>query len=164
MLSLAPPLLAASVTHTLAVVLHVVAIAAWLGTVLVFAIYGGRARVTRSAEASVALFRRLAVVNRAVALPGAFLALLAGGYLIHDAGQSVTDHWWIGTGIGAWIVCFFGSTMSRGSECVRIGTLAGEKGSDDEDVQWRIQRLVFLARGETLLLVVALVVMVVQPA
>lgn len=54
--------------------------------------------------------------------------------------------------------------MGRGSEAARISQLADEKGAADEDVQWRIQRLVFLARGETLLLVVALVVMVVQPA
>ncbi|MBC7461723.1 MAG: DUF2269 family protein [Thermoleophilia bacterium] len=163
MLALAPQLLAASALPSIAAAAHALAAIAWLGTVLVFAVHAGRVRATKTADESVALFQRLAIVNRAVALPGAVITALAGGYLIHAAGFTVTGHWWIGTGIAAWIVCFFGSTMSRGSECVRIGAIAGEKGTDDEDAQWRMQRLVFLARGEALLLVVALVVMVVQP-
>jgi uncharacterized membrane protein len=153
------------ITHTsLIVALHIIAVVAWLGTVLTVATLGGRVRVKGTPEQSVALFGQLGWMSRAVALPGAIVTLLAGGYLLHDGGYSLSGDWWIGTGLGAWIICFLGSTMSRGSEAKRITKLAAEKGPDEEDVQWRIQRIVFLARGEALLLVVALIVMVVQPS
>lgn len=151
---------------SLIIVLHVVAAAAWLAGVAIIATYGGHIRVAAdaSAERSVAIFGRLGRLSRAAALPGALLTLAAGIYLVADGNTSVSGNWWVGAGIGAWVVCFAGSTMSRGSECVRITKLAAEHGPDHDDVQWRMQRIVFLARGELVLLVVAFAVMVVQPS
>jgi hypothetical protein len=148
---------------SLVVALHVIATIAWIGTVLTIATLGGRVRVKGTPEQAVALFGNLGWMSRVLALPGSIITLLAGGWLLQDGGYSLSQDWWIGTGIGAWIIAFLGSTMLRGPECTRIVTLAAEKGADEEDVQWRIQRIVFLARGESLLLLVAVVVMVVRP-
>lgn len=148
---------------SLVVALHVIATIAWIGTVVTIATLGGRVRTNGTPEQAVSLFGNLGWMSRILALPGSIVALLAGGWLLHDGGYSPSQDWWVGTGIGAWLVCFLGSTMLRGPECSRIVTLAAEKGVDDEDVQWRMQRVVFLARGESLLLLVAVIVMVVRP-
>jgi hypothetical protein len=102
-------------------------------------------------------------VTRIVALPASIIALLSGAWLVTDADLHIATDWWIGTGIGAWIAAFLGSTMLRGAALARVVSLAGQHGADDEDVRWRIREVHLVARGELLLLVVALVVMLLQP-
>lgn len=96
-------------------------------------------------------------------VPLALVAAAAGSWYVIDGPASLAGDWWVGTAIGAWLVCFFGSTLMRGRHLATAVRLAGERSADDEDVQWRIRRVDLLSRGESLLLAVAIVVVALQP-
>jgi hypothetical protein len=141
----------------------VLAMLAWLAVVLGTA---GSLQVVRGrgdAQATVDRARLLARVAWRVGVPAAILVALSGvGYvLVRDL--SIAGNWWIGTAIGAWLAAFAGSTISRGAQLSRAVALAGDRGAGDEDVQWRIRREDLTSRGEALLLVVAVAVVVVRP-
>jgi len=146
------------------VALHVVAIAAWFGTALTFAVIGTRVRGRGDDAATVAFLGDTGWVSRAVTLPAAVVALLSGGYLMGDAKLGLGANWWLAAGISLWLVAFLGGTMSRGAECARITRLAAAEEVDAEDVRWRARRVLLLARGELLLLAIALFLMVTQPS
>jgi hypothetical protein len=140
-----------------------IAAAAWLASVAWTSATLGRARSGDDAEAVVARAGRLA----GSAAIGAFVAaLVAGGaglWYVLDRDLSLASNWWVGTAIGAWVVAFFGSTITRRRELSTAVRLSGERGTEDEDVQWRIRRVDLLGRGETLLLAVAIAVVAWQP-
>jgi hypothetical protein len=143
--------------------LHVAGAIAWIGSVLVLTVVGTRVRSRDDHDAAIAFAGRHARFTRAVALPGSLVLLLSGGWLAHDLDLHLGTNWWLGAGIGAWIVAFLGSTMLRGPQLARVVKLAAERGADDEDVRWRTRQVLLVARGELLLLTVALVLMVLQP-
>jgi hypothetical protein len=66
--------------------------------------------------------------------------------------------------MGTWIVAFSGSTMLRSTMLNRAARVATVEGPDAEDVRWRIRQVDMTVRGELLLLVVAAIVLVLQPA
>lgn len=149
--------------HDGVLAIHLAGVLAWLGVVLVMDLLGSRVRAREDAEAAVAFAVDYGWVTRTVALPAAIALLLSGGWLMQDSNLRLREQWWLGTGIGVWAVAFLGSTMLRGGECARIGRQAAELGAHDEDVRWRIRRVLLIARGELLLLTVAFVVMTLQP-
>ncbi len=153
-----------STLQTVLVVLVAASAAAWICVVAATAGWGARVRARDDADAVVAYAKRIATLSRVVALPAAFVAMAAGGWYVTDRNLSFAEHWWIGTGVGAWIVAFFGSTLLRAPQLRRAVALSAQHGADDEDVQWRIRQVDLTSRGELLLLVVAAVVLVVRPA
>jgi hypothetical protein len=144
--------------------LHVLGAIAWIILVVTLEVRGTRIRRTGSDQARVDWAVRAGQQSRLLALPGSLVVLLTGGVLMAERNVTIAESWWLGASIGCWIVAFLGSTMLRGPECKRIGRLADEHGAGDEDVQWRIRRVVLLGRGELLLLAVALTLMLWQPA
>src|SRR5690349_15658914 len=85
---------------------HVAGAVAWIGAVLAFEVLGVRVRNRAIAEEAVMFASDHAFFTRAVALPGSIALLLTGGWLMHDAGLEIGEAWWLGTGIGAWVVAF----------------------------------------------------------
>lgn len=150
--------------HEVVLAVHVAAAVAWIGSVLAFEVLGVRQRRRGDAAEGVAFAADHAFFTRAVALPGALALLLSGGWLMGDSGLDVGESWWVGAGIGIWIVAFLGSTMLRGPHLARAVKLAAEMGADAEDVRWRIRQVRLVTRGELLLLTVALVLMVLTPS
>lgn len=143
--------------------LHVFAAAVWLGTVLGIEVFGARVRARGDAAEIVRFVTDAGSVGRRHALTAALAVLLAGGWLMQDGGYRLSEQWWLGAGIGLWLVAFLGSTMVRGPQAARMARLAEEHGAEAEDVQWRARRVLLLGRGEFLLVAVALVLMVVKP-
>jgi hypothetical protein len=143
--------------------LHVAGAIAWIGSVLALEVVGTRIRAREDHAGAVAFAGDHAFFTRAVALPGSLVLLLSGGWLMHDLHLHLGSSWWLGAGIGAWIVAFLGSTMLRGPQLARVVKLAAEHGADDEDVRWRTRQVLLVARGELLLLTVALALMVLRP-
>lgn len=144
--------------------LHVAAAVAWIGTVAVLELLGLRVRARGDAHAAVAFAADRGWVGRVLALPGALVLLISGGWLAQDGDVELDQAWWLGSGIGLWLVAFLGSAMLRGPEARRIVALAAQLGADAEEVRWRVWRVTLLQRGELLLLVVALMLMVLQPS
>lgn len=142
---------------------HVLAAAIWLGTVAGIELLGARVRARGSATEIVQFVGDAGIASRWSALPAALVVLLAGGWLLQDGGYELADQWWLGAGLGLWIVAFLGSTMLRGPQAARMTRLAAEHGADAEDVQWRARRVLLLGRGELLVVAVALVLMVIKP-
>lgn len=149
--------------YELVLTLHIVGVVGWVGTLLAFDVVGTRVRARADHAQAVTFAADHALLTRAVAVPGALVVLLTGGWLMRESDLQLGRDWWLGTGIGAWIVAFLGSTMLRGPALARVVRLAAEHGPDDEDVRWRLRQVLLIARGELLLLVVALVVMVLTP-
>jgi hypothetical protein len=144
-----------STLQTVLVVLFVVAGATWLATVAIGALLGARVRGTGDEAAIVAHARRIARLTRLATLPAAVVVAASGGWYVLGRDLSIASNWWIGTAIGAWIVCFFGATLLRAPQMSRAAQLSVEHGVGDEDVQWRIRQADLVSRGELLLLVVA---------
>ncbi|MCB0879877.1 MAG: hypothetical protein KDC46_12965 [Thermoleophilia bacterium] len=136
---------------------------AWLVGVAVITIGIARARNAGDPDATVARARRMRTVTLALTVPGAILVAAAGGWYVLGRDLSIDPNWWIGTALATWLVTTFGSTFGRARQLSLAADRAGEHGTDDEDAQWRIRRVDLIARGELLLLVVAVVVVVLQP-
>ena len=129
-----------------------------------FVVLGMDGRRMRGAEGRTWFGAQDAPDARAVALPGSLAVLLSGGWLMQDSGLEIGEAWWLGSGIGIWAVAFLGSTMLRGPQLARAVAVAAEVGPEDEDVRWRIRQVRLIARGELMLLCVALAVMVLTPS
>lgn len=153
-----------STLQTVLVAVLAAASTAWILVVATTAGWGMRVRSGDDPAAVVAYARRVAKLSLLVALPAALLAAGAGGWYVVDRDLKVGDNWWIGTGIGAWIVAFFGSTMLRSLQLDSAVLLASTEGAGAEDVQWRIRQVDLTSRGELVLLVVAAIVLVVRPS
>ena len=153
-----------STLQTVLVVLVAVTAAAWILVVAATAGWGMRVRSGDDPAAVVSYARRIAQLSLFVALPAAVVAAAAGGAYVADRDLALVDNWWIGTGIGAWIVAFFGSTLLRGPALNRAVQISTTAGAGDEDVQWRIRQVDLTSRGELVLLVVAAIVLVIRPA
>lgn len=153
-----------STLQTVLVVVFCIAVGAWIAVTAVVAGYGMRVRSGDEPQRVVDYARRMARIAAFVALPASVLAIAAGGWYLADRNLGLGDEWWIGTGVGAWIVAFFGSTLLRAPQLRRAVALAGTKGAYDEDVQWRIRQVDLTSRGELVLLVTAAVVLAIRPA
>ena len=153
-----------STLQTVLVAVAAIAALAWIAVVAATAGFGMRVRGGDDAGAVVSYAARMASLSRFVALPAAIVAAAAGGWYVADRNLAIEANWWIGTAIGAWVVAFFGSTALRAAQLAHAVRLSGSAGADDEDVQWRIRQVDLTARGELLLLVVAVVVVVLRPA
>ncbi|MCW2920854.1 MAG: hypothetical protein JWL76_728 [Thermoleophilia bacterium] len=149
--------------QTTLVVLAVAGAATWILVVATTAGWGMRVRSGDDPAAVVSYARRIAKLSLFVALPAALLAAVAGGWFVADRDLALVDNWWVGTGIGAWIVAFFGSSLLRGPQLNRAVQISSTAGADDEDVQWRIRQVDLTSRGELVLLVVAAIVLVIRP-
>ena len=141
----------------------VAAAVVWVAAVAWTTLQGARVRSGGDADGVVAWGARHARITRRVAVPAAILALVAGIAGVRERGLEVDPSWWIGTGIGAWAVCFLGSTFPRGKALARAVAQAGTEGAESEDVRWQLRQVSFVARGELLLLVVALAVIALTP-
>ena len=150
--------------HDGVLAIHVAGAIAWLGSVLAFEVLGTRTWARGVASEVVSFALDHAFFTRAVALPGSLAVLLSGGWLMQDSGLEIGEAWWLGSGIGIWAVAFLGSTMLRGPQLARAVAVAAEVGPEDEDVRWRIRQVRLIARGELMLLCVALAVMVLTPS
>jgi hypothetical protein len=149
--------------ETATLVLFIAAATTWTGAVAATALFGARTRSRGSAEDVVAWGARHAKLTRMVAIPAALVALAASIAGVRARDLSIDPHWWIGTGIGAWVVAFLGSTMGRGRALARAVRQAGTETAESEDVQWQLRQVSLVVRGELLLLVVALVVIALTP-
>jgi hypothetical protein len=146
------------------VILFALACATWLATVALAVFSGGRARADEDPAAAVAHATRQARISRLVGVPAALAVLGLGLWLVRANDLSSANEWWVGTAIGTWIVAFFGSTMLRSMMLTRAAQVAMVDGPGAEDVRWRIRQVDMTVRGELLLLSVAAIVLVVQPA
>jgi hypothetical protein len=146
------------------VILFALAGATWLATVALAAFSGGRARADEDPSAAVAHATRHARISRFVGVPAALLVLGVGLQLVAKSDLSSANEWWVGTAMGTWIVAFSGSTMLRSTMLNRAARVATVEGPDAEDARWRIRQVDMTVRGELLLLVVAAIVLVLQPA
>jgi hypothetical protein len=153
-----------STLQTVLVVVAAAAGVAWIAATAATAGFGMHVRSGEDAQAVVDYARRMARITSLVALPAAVLAAAAGGWYLADRDVELAANWWAGTAIGAWIVAFFGATLLRAPQLQRAVGLAGVHGADDEDVQWRIRQVDLTSRGELVLLVVAVLVVVLQPS
>lgn len=149
--------------YELVLAVHVLAAVAWAGSVMSLVLVGTRVRARADHEAAVSFAADHAWLTRAIAVPGAIAALLSGGWLMQESSYTLAQDWWLGAGIGGWIVAFLGSTMMRGPALARVVKLAAAHGAGDEDVRWRLRQVLLVARGELLLLTVVLVLMVLTP-
>ena len=145
-------------------VIFVIATSAWLGAVAATAGFGARVRAVGDADQVVAYASRFARITTLVALPAACIVLASGGAYVLGREMTIAQDWWIGTALGAWIVAMLGSTLLRAPQLSRAVLLAGEHGAEDEDVRWRIRQVTLVVRGELLLLSVAALVLIIQPA
>lgn len=149
--------------QTLLATIAALAAITWLASVAWASASLGRVRAGDDPGAVVSLAARLARRVAHVALAAALVAAGAGLWFVLDRDLSLASNWWVGTAIGAWLVSFFGSTISRRRELASAVRLSAELGAGDEDVQWRIRRVDLLGRGEALLLSVAIAVVAWHP-
>jgi hypothetical protein len=142
-----------------------VAATVWLLALVGYEAIGERFPVRTDADVAATYAGTLGTATKRYALPGGSLVLGLGIWLVLASDSiSLEGDWWVGACLGLWIVAFVGSTLTRAPECGNIVRLSRAEDVDEEDVRWRTRRLRLLARGETLLLVVGIVLAVVQPA
>lgn len=145
------------------VVVAAAAAAAWLVSVAVTALVLDVARARADAARVVDTAGRVERRAGRIALAAAVVVAVSGAWYLVDRGLWSADAWWVGTAIGAWLVTFFGATALRLPQLRAARRLSVDHGAEDEDVQWRIRQVDLTARGEFVLLLTAVVVVVVRP-
>ncbi|MEO6866977.1 MAG: hypothetical protein ABI200_03055 [Gaiellales bacterium] len=153
----------ATTTQTILLMFAILGAVAWIGTVLELELHGQRMRRAEDGDKNVAFAAREARIAKLVTMPGAALVLIAGTWLAVEMDRTIAGYWWLGSLLGLWIVAVMGSLLLRGARLRAVLASAAEHGSDEEDVRWRLRQVLLLARGELLLLVVAVVLVIVQP-
>jgi uncharacterized membrane protein len=149
--------------HGLVLLAHVAAATLWLGGSLVTQLHARRMLATDDSVQVAAFMDSTGRIGSWLLLPAALVVVLSGGWLMQSAELRIAGNWWLGAGIGLWVVAFLAGAAVLGGEARRVAVLAREQGAQVEEVRWRIRRLAMLGRGELLLLGVALALMVLRP-
>ncbi|MGE0228983.1 MAG: DUF2269 family protein [Dehalococcoidia bacterium] len=149
-------------SYDLLLFLHVYSVVLWVGGGALLNVLG--ARITRAGTAQqVAEFgAQVEWVGLRIFTPLSVLALIVGVLMALD------DRWdfgatWIQLGLGGWVLSFLLGAGFLGPQSGKLGRLIREHGSDHPEVRPRLQRLLLVARLDTLLLLLVVADMTIKP-
>lgn len=143
--------------------LNVVAAALWLGGLAMADLLGARLRERADAASIVSFIADYGRITLAVLVPAAVVTAASALWIAQDAGRTLDDDWWLPASAALWFVGVVGSLALRPLAARRVEQFAAQHGADHEEVQWRARRVLLLARGELLLLTVAMVLQTIKP-
>jgi hypothetical protein len=135
----------------------------WFGGVAIADLIGARVRARGEASAIVDFVVDYARVTLVALVPAAIVAAGCAGWLAQDAGRTIEDDWWLPASAALWFVAVIGSLARRPLAGRSLAQLSSEHGADAEEVQWRARRVLLLARGELLVLAVAIALQTIKP-
>ena len=142
---------------------HIAAVVAWVGANTVLQVLTLRTRAAgpdRMVQftADIAWLGTHYFIPISLAVVGLGFALVAESDGAYDLGQ-----FWVAAGIAMFVVSFALGAGFLGPETERISEMAEKRGPEDEEVQRRITRVIWVARFELLLLFLVIFDMVVKP-
>ena len=140
---------------------HVLGVVAWVGANIVLQILSLRA-LKAGGQRSVDFIADIEWLGTRYFIPIALTVVGLGFALVAELDLDLGE-FWISAGIAMFLVSFITGSAFLGPESGRIARLAAERSPDDPEVQRRVSRLMWVARGELLLLILTIFDMVVKP-
>jgi uncharacterized membrane protein len=143
---------------------HVLAAVLWVGGGATMALYG-ILTVRQNTPAELASFaRKVALLGERVYSPLSLL-VLAFGFALMENGLSpwTYDQFFVIFALAGWAVSAATGIFFLGPEAKRLGALLPERPPEDPEVQYRIRRILLVARLDVVLLLVIVFVMTAKP-
>jgi uncharacterized membrane protein len=148
--------------YRLVLFIHVLASVVWVGGSTYLQIQARRVLARRNPSEIEAFSRDAGEIGLKVFTPASIVVLLAGIYLVLDADWGF-DHFWILSSLVVLIASAILGTFFFGPESKRIGELVAARGSEDQEVQARITRIVNISAVELVFLIVVVFNMTYKP-
>ena len=143
---------------------HVLAAVVWVGggvTLTIYALLTLR-KDTPAEQASMA--RKIGLIGERIYAPLSLLVLGLGfGLMENDQSPWTYDQFFVIFALAGWAVSFVTGSFFLGPESKRLAALISAKGPDDAEVQYRIHRILVVARLDVVLLVAIVFVMTAKP-
>lgn len=148
--------------YRLILFVHVIAAVVWVGGAT-YIQFQARKVIARSNPAELAAFSRDAgEIGEKVFMPSSIVLLLAGIYLVLD-GDWGFDHFWILSSLVVLIASAILGGAFLSQEGKRIGELVGLRGTEDQEVQDRIKRIINISGIELIFLFLVVFNMTYKP-
>ena len=143
---------------------HVLAAVLWVGggsTIAIYAFLTVR-RDTPAEQASMA--RKIGLLGERFYAPLSLL-VLAFGFGLMENGQSpwTYDQFFVVFALVGWALSFVTGAFFLGPEAKRLGELMSSRAAEDPEVQYRIRRILVVARIDVVLLLAIVFVMTAKP-
>src|SRR5919199_4763417 len=126
-------------TYAAVKAIHVLAAVIWVGGAAMVQLYALRALASDDPVRLATFAKDTESLGLRTFTPASLVLVLAGGYLVHDAGWGWSTTWVL-LGILVWIASFLVGIAFLGPESGRIGRLIEERGPEAGEVQARIKR------------------------
>jgi uncharacterized membrane protein len=142
---------------------HIIAAIIWLGAgfLLMLVIFGARGRGDRDAE--LAEQQGLEYLTPRLFIPASLSTLLFGLLLVIDSDFWSFDQLWVTIGLTGWLVSFVLGFFYFRPEGERIGSLVGDRGPTDPEVDRRLFNVTVVDRVQVLILFTVVADMVLKP-
>lgn len=141
---------------------HLLAVIAWVGGDLMLQMVYLRAKAAGPAQV-VQFAKDVEWIGLRVLNPAALLVVIFGVLLVIEVEAYEFSQFWISAGLAMFLASAITGAAFLGPESGRIGKLAGERSSNDPEVQSRIARVAMISRIEFALLVLIVLDMVIKP-
>jgi uncharacterized membrane protein len=141
---------------------HVLAAVVWVGGATYLQIQSRRVLARGKPSEIEAFSRDAGEVGLKVFMPASIVVLLAGIYMVLDADWGF-DHFWILSSLVVLVASAVLGASFIGPESKRIGELVAARGTEDQEVQARIRRLVNISAVELVFLILVVFNMTYKP-
>jgi len=141
--------------------LHILAAIVWIGGALMIQLFAFRLLNENDPDRIAKFTTDVERISMRTFIPASLLLVVLGFVLVHQGSWDWT--FWLVFALVAWGVSFVSGAAFLGPESGRIGKLIEERGGVDDEIQGRIERILFHSRLELALIALVAMDMVLKP-
>ena len=142
--------------------IHVLAAVIWVGGGTAMHILGRRVLKRGDNQAIYEFSKEINIVGLRLYAPVSLILLVAGIFLVNEAGYDFSDTW-ITLGFLGWIVSFLVGIGYYGPQDKKLQKLVAEKGETDPGVQQNVKQALMVNQVELLILFLVVIDMTTKP-
>jgi uncharacterized membrane protein len=141
--------------------LHVLAAIVWIGGAFMIQLYAFRILRERDSMRIAGFSKDTEVIGMRTFIPASLILVVLGVVLMHQGQWAY--HFWAVFALAVWALSFLSGALYLGPTSGKIGKLIEERGRVDDEIQRKIERLLFHSRVELVLIALVAVDMVLKP-
>ena len=141
---------------------HVLAAVLWVGGGTTMAIYAVLTLRQNTPAEAASFARKVGLIGERFFTPLSFIVLGLGFGLVEN-GNWGYDHFFVVFSLAGWGTSTLLGILFLGPESAKLGKLMPERPPDDTEVQYRIRRILMVARLDVLILLAVVFVMAAKP-
>ena len=141
---------------------HVLAAVLWVGGSAMLSTYAFLTLREHNPAEMASLARKAALIGERILTPLSFI-VLAFGFALVENGNWGYDHFFVIFSLAGWGFSALTGALFLGPEAKRLGKLMPTRPPEDPEVQYRIRRILLVARIEAVVLLAVVFVMTAKP-